>query len=283
MRSRARSEAGIGKSRLAEALTEKIAGAPHIRLSYQCSPYHTNSALYPFIHHWKETQISAAATAQATIGQAGSAPRPIHRARRRDAPLFAALLSLPTPGRYPPLQMAPEQQKARTIDALLDRLGGLAARAQCCSFSRMCTGSIPPRWSCSTWGRAASAHTGACHPYLQGMRPTILLGREHVTRSSSSGSIAAVGDDGGQSAERQKSSGRAAIQIVDRTDGVPLFIEEVAKTLTASVSEVPATLQDSLMARMDHLGSAKEVAQTAAVIGVNFREHAAGDLAAGRA
>jgi len=266
-------EAGIGKSRLVEALTEKIAGGPHIRLSYQCSPYHTNSALYPFIHQLeRDADFRRGDSAgdrldklEALLGQYTERVAEI-------APLFAALLSLSPAGRYPPLQMTPEQQKAKTIDALLDRLGGLAARAPVFFLFE------DVHWVDPT--SVELLNLGARR--IRGIRALAILtsrdapdypwlGLEHVSpiqlaRLDRRQSATMVG----RVLKGTKLPAEVLTKIVDRTDGVPLFIEEVAKTLAASVSEVPATLQDSLMARMDQLGSAKELAQTAAVIGREF-------------
>src|SRR6266851_2778037 len=101
-------EPGIGKSRLAAALAERIAGEPHTRLRYQCSPYHTNSALRPFI-----------AQLEALLAMGASQVQTV-------APLFAALLSIPFGQRYPPLALSPTQQRRRTLAALLDQFEDLA-------------------------------------------------------------------------------------------------------------------------------------------------------------
>src|SRR6266480_1760092 len=122
-------EPGIGKSRLAAALAERIAGEPHTRLRYQCSPYHANSALRPFI-----AQLERAAGFKAD-------DRPEQRIDKLEAvlamgalrieavaPLFAALLSIPFGERYPPLALSPTQQRRRTLAALLDQFESLARR-----------------------------------------------------------------------------------------------------------------------------------------------------------
>src|SRR5262249_30528560 len=122
-------EPGIGKSRLVAALAERIAGEPHMRLRYQCSPYHTNSARHPFI----------APLARAAGFKADDTPaqRPDKMARllamgasqvQTVAPLFAALLSIPFGERYAPLALSSTQQRRRTLAALLDQFEGLARR-----------------------------------------------------------------------------------------------------------------------------------------------------------
>src|SRR5215467_9404280 len=122
-------EPGIGKSRLVAALAERIAGEPHTRLRYQCSPYHTSSALRPFI-----AQLERAAgfkaddvpeqrldKLEALLARGASQVQAV-------APLFAALLSIPFGERYPPLALSPTQQRRRTLAALLDQFEGLARR-----------------------------------------------------------------------------------------------------------------------------------------------------------
>jgi len=120
-------EAGIGKSRIAAAFSERLAAEPHTRLRYQCSPYHTNSALYPFIAHLERVAVikpddppeQKLDKLEAVLGM--GAPRV-----QAIAPILAALLSIPFDGRYPPLILSPAQQRRQTLAALLDQLEGLA-------------------------------------------------------------------------------------------------------------------------------------------------------------
>ena len=120
-------EPGIGKSRLAAALAERIAGEPHTRLRYQCSPYHTNSALHPFIAQLEraagfkadDTSEQRLDKLEAMLAMGASRVQAV-------APLFAALLSIPFGERYPPLALSPAQQRRRTLAALLDQFEGLA-------------------------------------------------------------------------------------------------------------------------------------------------------------
>src|SRR5262252_9187856 len=122
-------EPGIGKSRLAAALAERIAGEPHTRLRYQCSPYHTNSALRPFIAQLEraaafktdDTSEQRLDKLEAVLAMGASQVQAV-------APLFAALLSMPFGERYPPLALSPTQQRRRTLAALLDQFEGLARR-----------------------------------------------------------------------------------------------------------------------------------------------------------
>src|SRR5919204_6976544 len=122
-------ESGIGKSRLAAALAERIAGKPYIRLSYQCSPYHSNSALHPFIANLERMAgFNADDTPEQRLDKL-EAVLAMDRSRiETEAPLFAALLSIPFGERYPPLVLSPTQQRRRTLAALLDQFEGLACR-----------------------------------------------------------------------------------------------------------------------------------------------------------
>ena len=122
-------EPGIGKSRLAAALAERIAGEPYMRLRYQCSPYHTSSALRPFIARleraagFKADDVPEQRLDKLEALLAGGASQV-----QAVAPLFAALLSIPFGERYPPLALSPTQQRRRTLAALLDQFEDLARR-----------------------------------------------------------------------------------------------------------------------------------------------------------
>lgn len=279
-------EAGIGKSRIAEALGERIAGEQHIRLRCQCSPYHGNSALYPFIQQLERAaDLRRGDTVEQKLDKleallAKSAPH-----IREMAPLFAALLSLPASGRYPPLQMTPQQQKDRTLVALLDRLRGLAAQAPVLMLFEDAHWIDPT--STEFLGLLArhaqgipvlaliTSRPGADYSWL-GLQHLSSLQLERLDRHESAAMV-------GRVLEGRKFPAELMEQIVAKTDGVPLFIEELTKTLATFdparrgegathvlQSQIPSTLQDSLMARLDQLGPAKEVAQMGAVIGREF-------------
>ena len=120
-------EPGIGKSRLTAALMERLAGEPHTRLRYFCSPQHTDSALYPIISQmeraagfaYDDTPASEARQARCLSGAELSRPQ-------QDAALFAEMLSLPNDGRYPVLELAPQQRRQKTLEALTAQLKALA-------------------------------------------------------------------------------------------------------------------------------------------------------------
>ena len=119
-------EAGIGKSRLTAALLERLASEPHTRLRYFCSPQHTDSALYPIIGQMEraaglahdDTPQAKLDKLDAVLAQTSTSPE--------DAALFAEMLSLPNDGRYPALDLTPEQRRQRTLEALTSQLAALA-------------------------------------------------------------------------------------------------------------------------------------------------------------
>src|SRR5262245_52816543 len=122
-------EPGIGKSRLVAALAERIVGEPQTRLRYQSSPYHSNSALRPFIAQLEraaalkadDTPEQRLDKLEAILAMGASQVQAV-------APLFAALLAIPFGERYPPLALSPTQHRRRTLAALLDQFEGLARR-----------------------------------------------------------------------------------------------------------------------------------------------------------
>jgi class 3 adenylate cyclase/predicted ATPase len=274
-------EPGIGKSRLAAALAEHIAGEPHTRLRYQCSPYHTNSALHPFI-----AQLERAAGFKAD-------DKPEQRLDKLEAllavgvsqveavaPLFAALLSIPFGERYPPLALSPMQQRRTTLALLLDQFEGLARRHPILlSFE-------DTHWADATSlellnltvERVRQLPVLALFTYRPEFEPpwvdlpnvsTLTLGP--LQRHDVESMIARV--TGGRPLPSKVTE-----QIVVKTDGNPLFVEELTKTvLEAGILDgplpplaIPETLQDSLMARLDRLAPLRQIAQIGAAIGREF-------------
>ena len=273
-------EAGIGKSRLAETLCERLANAPHLRLHYQCSPYHSNSAFYPFVRQLErmiqsepENQLDQL---EALLTQAGVPAAD-------NASLLAALLSIPVGDRYPPLAWSPQRQKDQTIEALVTLLMGLSQREPVVSVVEDVHWIDPT--SLETLDRMVERTQDARVLLVITSRPEFASpwgDYTHVTsytlnrlsRRQVAAMVARLTD--GEPLPRE-----VVDQIVDKTDGMPLFVEE----LTKSVLElglpagflpslaIPATLQDALMARLDRLEpAAKETAQTGAVLGREFPE-----------
>src|SRR5262249_19377178 len=283
-------ERGIGKSRLAAALARRIVGEPHTRLRYQCSPYDTNSALRPFIAQLERAaEFNADDTPEQRLDKL-EALLAIDASRiQAVAPLFAALLSIPFGERYPPLALSPTQQRRQTLAALLDRFEGLARRQPIL----LVVGEAP-------WGDATSLELldltvervrqlpvlalftfrPEFEPAWIGLPNVSALTLGRLDRSSVESMVARV--TGGRPLPSEVTE-----QIVVKTDGNPLFVEELTKAvLEAGILvedaegyrldgplpplAIPTTLHDSLMARLDRLAPVKEIGQIGAAIGREF-------------
>ena len=279
-------EAGIGKSRIAETLGERIADEPHIRLRYQCSPYHVNSPLYPFIHELERAaDFSRSDTAAQKLDKLETLLATSASVDGDRMGLFASLLSLPSSGRYPALELTPQQQKEKTLIALLERIDALAARAPLLIVfedahwvdptSIEFLNLLAPHAHGIRVLAIITSRSKADYPWL-GLQHVSALQLERLDRQHAATMV-------GRLLEGKSLPAAMIDQILTRTDGVPLFIEEIIKAVAASdlirgddaltpvlQSEIPSTLQDSLMARLDQLGAAKEVAQIGAVIGREF-------------
>ncbi|WP_456780291.1 MULTISPECIES: adenylate/guanylate cyclase domain-containing protein [unclassified Bradyrhizobium] len=283
-------EAGIGKSRIVAMLSDSLAPGTHRRVRYQCSPYHTNSALHPFVG-----QLERAAGIR-------SEDAPEQKLDKLEAmlalgtqhvpsvtPLIAALLSIPTGDRYPPLGLSPAQQRRQTFAALLDQLEGLARQQPVLVVCE------DVHWADATslelLDLAVDRIRGLPILMLMTFRPEFeppwaglanvsLLRLDRLDRQDTRALIEQV-------TVGRLLPGEMMAQIVERTDGVPLFVEELTKMVMESgllvekagryrldnplpPLAIPATLQDSLMARLDRLAPVKEVAQIGAAIGREF-------------
>jgi class 3 adenylate cyclase len=283
-------EPGIGKSRIMRELRARLEGEPHVRLLYQCSPHHTTSPLHPLIVQLER----AAGFARDEPPEARLVKLAALLARGTDrldeiVPLIAALLGLPTEDRYPPLDLTPQCQKQRTLEVLVDQLEGLAA-AQPVLVTYEDVHWIDP----TTQELLSLAIERIQHlPVLAiiTFRPEFTppwSRRPHVSALA----LTRLGRREGAALVEQVVGDKAlpdevAAQIVAKTDGVPLFVEELTKTvlesgLLADAGDhyelsrplpplaIPATLHDSLLARLDRLAPVKEVAQIAAAIGREF-------------
>ena len=121
-------EAGIGKSRLTAALLERLATEPHTRLRYFCSPQHTDSAFYPITGQMERAAgLAHDETPQAKLDKLDTLLAQTSTSKQ-DAALFAEMLSLPNDGRYPALEVAPQQRRQKTLEALTAQLIGLASK-----------------------------------------------------------------------------------------------------------------------------------------------------------
>ena len=280
-------EAGIGKSRLAEVFAQCIASKAHIRQRYQCSPYHSGSALYPLMSPIRRAAGIAADDPpercldklEAMLGPETSGALAV--------PLFAALLSIPLGQRYPPLHLSAAQQRRQTFTTLLDRLEAQARQQPVLiTFEDL-------HWADPTSLEflALAAKRIETLPVLAILTSRTELGEAlgearvdalSLARLDRQQSLAMIHGIAGKAL-----SDRLVSAIAERTDGVPLFIEESTKAiLEAGLVEgsaqepqglhllasptVPVSLRDSLVARLDRLSPAKEVVQIGAIIGREF-------------
>ncbi len=283
-------EAGMGKSRLVQVLREELAEDPQSWLELGCSPYHENNPLHPLIASLEQLLLLSredsaddrVAKLETGLGRAGFSLPKIF-------PLFANLLSIPLPERYPPLSLSPDAQRRMTLEAItswmfavtkqqpmilvvedlqwidpssLELLGMLIEQAPTAKMLLLATfrpGFVSP------W-------TSRSHMVQLTLTP---LSRRQVRRM-------VEGITGGKPLPTE-----VVEEVVTKTDGVPLFVEELTKMVLESdlLEErdgeyvlsgplpplaIPTTLQDSLMARLDRLGTTKEVVQLAAVLGREF-------------
>ena len=281
-------EAGIGKSRLTAALLESVAAEPHTRLRYFCSPQHTDSALYPIINQMERaTGLAHDDTPQAKLDKLDAVLAQTSTSKQ-DAALFADMLSLPNDGRYPALDLIPEQRRQRTLDALAAQLPGLA-RQQPVLMVVEDAHWIDPT-SLEVFGRTVEQIKTLPVLLIVTFRPEFTApwaGRSHVmslalNRLGERETVAIIAGLVGN----KELPADLMTEIVERTDGIPLFVEEMTKAVLEAESEgearqtaaavpspalaVPASLHASLMARLDRLGAAKEVAQIGAAIGREF-------------
>jgi class 3 adenylate cyclase/predicted ATPase len=278
-------EAGIGKSRLTAALLERLASEPHTRLRYFCSPQHTDSALYPIIGQmeraaglaYDDTPQAKLDKVDAVLAQTSTLPE--------DAALLADMLSLPNDGRYPVFELIPERRRQKTLEALTSQLAGLARQHPVLMILEDAHWVDPT--SLEAFGRTVDRIRALPVLLIVTFRPEFnapWLGQSHVTsltlnrlgERETAAIIARLVGNKGLPAD-------VMAEIVERTDGIPLFVEEMTKavleegaarhTVSAVPSPalaVPASLHASLMARLDRLGPAKETAQTGSAIGREF-------------
>ena len=281
-------EAGIGKSRLAVALVERLAREPYTRLRYFCSPQHTNSALYPIIG-----QIEHAAglahddTPQAKLDKLNAVLEQTSTSIE-DAALFAQMLSLPNDGRYPLLDLTPQQRRQRTLEALTAQASKLATQRPVLMIFEDAHWADPT--SLELLNLTVDRIKTVSALLIVTFRPEFKapwVENSHVTSVTlnrlGTNEVAAL--IAGLVGNKELPADVMA-EILERTDGIPLFVEEMTKavleaegevearrTVTAIPSpalRVPASLHASLMARLDRLGPAKELAQIGAAIGREF-------------
>jgi DNA-binding winged helix-turn-helix (wHTH) protein/predicted ATPase len=281
-------EAGIGKSRLAAELLEHLAGEPHTRLRYFCSPQHTDSALYPIIGQMERAaRLAPDDTTQAKLDKLAALLAKTSTSIE-DAALIAEMLSLPNDGRYPAHEPTPEQRRQGTLEALILQMQALASQNPVLMIFEDAHWTDPT--SLEAFDRLVDRIVTLRMLLIVTFRPEFeppWIGRPHVAALTVNRLTESEVD-----AMIDRIAGNKLIpvsvrpDIIERSDGIPLFVEEMTKAVLEAEGEsaaqhvaaavpsptlaVPASLHASLMARLDRLGAAKEVAQIGAAIGREF-------------
>jgi class 3 adenylate cyclase/predicted ATPase len=282
-------EAGIGKSRVVEALLENTDGTPCPALRYQCSPHFMNTALYPVIEHTERSAgIGREDTPSAKLAKLSAWLGAVPEANEA-VPLLAALLSIPPDERFPLPAMSPQRQKERTFELLLGFIHRLAA-----------TRPVPIVFEDVHWVDPTTREfLTLLVDHVSGMRALVILTfrpEEFSPPWSDRPQVARLELgrlEPGHASDLAHQVAGAGLpetiieEVVAKADGVPLFIEELTRailstgllveqhgrhTFTGALPPlaIPSTLQDSLMARLDQMGPAKIIAQVAGAIGREF-------------
>ena len=281
-------EAGIGKSRMTAALSDRLVMEPHTRLRYFCSPQHTDSALYPIIRQMERAAGFVHRDSAQTKLDKLDALLSQSFTPSEDKALFAELLSLPNDRRYPQLELTPQQRRQRTLEALTRQTVALAEQRPLLMIFEDVHWIDPTSLEALGRGidriKAVGVLLIITHrpefepPWLERPYVTALTLNRLGEREIASMIDRVIGNNALPASIRQ--------DIIERTDGIPLFVEEMTKAVLEAESQgaaeravagipsssiaVPASLHASLMARLDRLGPAKEVAQIGAVIGREF-------------
>jgi class 3 adenylate cyclase len=285
-------EAGIGKSRLVQVLKDQVATEPQAWLTpCQCSPYYQHTALYPWIELLErvvlrfEREESPSQKLRKLEGFLVQYGLPLVEV----VPLFAALLSLPLGTDYAPLNLAPEQQKRQTLQALLTILLRIAVQQPVLFVMEDLHWVDPSTLELLSLlvDQGPTARILALLTFRPDFSPP-WTGRSHLTQVTLHRlPRQPVAEMIGQIAHGKVLPTAVVEQIVAKTDGVPLFVEELTKMVLESglLQEreeryaltgplpplaIPATLHDSLMARLDRLATVKGLAQLGATLGREF-------------
>jgi class 3 adenylate cyclase/predicted ATPase len=284
-------EAGIGKSRLIDALREQVAGQNYVWVAHRCSPYHVNSTLYPIIEHlkralgWKPGDGAAEKLDKLEAGLAGQS-LPLAEV----IPLYAELLSLRLPeGRYEPSNLDPKQKREATLDAIAGWLLDMAEQTPVLSVFEDLQWVDPTTLELLVIYLEQSPTVSMMNvlTYRPDFVPSWSMHSHMIPITLNRLERPEVEALIGHQASGKQVPPEVVEHIVAKSDGVPLYVEELTKaileseflreeadryTLTGTLSAlaIPATLQDSLMARLDRLPIVREVAQLGAVLGREF-------------
>ena len=282
-------EAGLGKSRITAALEERLHAEPHLRLRYFCSPYHQDSALFPLIEQIGRAAGFARDDPPASKLQKLEALLVLAAPPDEDVALLADLMSLPASERHPLPNLSPQRKKERTLEALIRQLDGLAREKP-----------VVTVWEDAHWLDPTSRELldlavervrslpvllivtfrPEFQPPWAGQPQVSMLALNRLDRRDRTALVAQI-------AGSKTLPGEVVFAIAERTDGVPLFVEELTKSVLESgllreendryvldrplpPLAIPITLHASLMARLDRLVSARMVAQIGAAIGRQF-------------
>ena len=282
-------EPGLGKSRITAALEERLQTEPHLRLRYFCSPYHQDSALFPFIDQLGRAAGFAGDDPPAAKLEKLEAVLALTAPPAEDVAFLAELMSLPASERHPLPNLTPQRKKERTLEALIRQLDGLARRQPVIMVFE------DAHWSDPTSRELLDLTVERVRglpvllivtfrpefqPPWAGQPQVSMLALNRLDRHDRTVLVEQIA--GGKALPDE-----VVDQIADRADGVPLFIEELTKSVLESgllreegdryvldgvlaPFAIPTTLHDSLMARLDRLASVRLVAQTGAAIGREF-------------
>jgi class 3 adenylate cyclase/predicted ATPase len=282
-------EAGIGKSRLTAALVERLASEPHTRLRYFCSPQHPDSAFYPIIGQMvRAAGLAHDDSPKAKLDKIDALLTQTSTSVEHSA-LLSEMLSLPNDGRYLSVDaLTPEQRRQKTLEALGSQVEKLARQSPVLMIFEDAHWADPTSLEVlSRWvDQIATLQVLLIVTFRSEFEPP-WIGRPHVAALTlnrlAQREVSAIVD---RVIGNKLLSANIRHDIIERSDGIPLFIEEITKAVLEAESEtvaeqtiaaiqspsraVPASLHASLLARLDRLGAAKEVAQIGAAIGREF-------------
>lgn len=283
-------EPGIGKSRVASTLRQRLADQGVSTLQFQCSPYHINSAFYPISNNFERAlKFARDETVESKLDKLEALIVTYYGRPLADVRFFAAMLSIPCEARYSALPMTPQKHKDETLRSLVDLTDGAARKRPSVLLFEDAHWADPTTLEVLALlidrVRAMPLLTVLTHrPEFQPRWGThghvMSLNLSKLTRGQSGAIVSKL--TGGKGLPPELSE-----QILEKTDGVPLYVEELTKSIlesgelkdagdhydyvgTARTVTIPATLRDSLMARLDRDQAAKEIAQIGAAIGREF-------------
>ena len=284
-------DAGIGKSRLVQMLKEHVAQEPHVRWECWSAEYSQNTALFPLVDLFQRLwRFQAHETPNTKLEKLAHALSQYRLPLEESVPLFAPLLSLPLPeNHYPPLNLSPQRQRQKTLETIIAILLQLAEQHPVLFILEDLHWTDPSTLELLGLLLDQTPTTSllvllTCRPHFHPAWPHRSYLTEMTVNRLSPSQVEQIVTG---MTEGKTFPAEVLQQVMVRTDGVPLFVEEITKAILDSghlknvdghyelaesvrALTIPATLQDSLMARLDRLVTAKAVAQYASVIGRQF-------------